>query len=1127
MTAMANNAGAPQQPLMYYYVAVPSAPGQQGYGGPGGETMQPAAFDGQQAGLPTFAAVGQQPGYGYDQQGGQTMDASTMGGVPMGHMQPTMMAPSGQGQPPMMLVTTMVPSQQQGPSPAMDQNPDPAQGGTGWVPQTTMPPPQGQTMMPPQATGPPMGPGPGPVDPGSVSRTPTQSKAYKIVNPYTGKEVEGKEGQEAAPGPVGRDGPVPTRGGSLTGDGQPQPPPQPPQGHGWRGPPQQQFSGGPAGPGPQQPPPQQQQQPPPQQQTAPAAEPASAPKKKGIANKKIERPKTDEPSSSTAPAAAPAAPEAAKPAAAPAATGAPPVAESTKKDVPSGETGASRNTTGPVSQLPRWPPAGGMGAPSSAFASSIKALNLEPMRANPHPMRPSPQPKPPAARPTPDPLPSQNNAAAMQQDNMSGPAPVGNMQRSQAMQQQPPPQQMQPPPQQMQQQQMPPQMQMQQMQMQQPSPVMPLTTPAPPAAAATGGTKLKGIKVKNAAIARVTKPNDDSKEDDKKDDDKEVESKEEPVKKLSLMPDDGKFDRMLMLRIWRSHKNALHASVQGLHTNVRPGEKGTPMGKHRGPGGGRGGRNDEGDSRASIIGTDMKTGGKKTGNRGQDVLKPGANAYRPTEATKREDEIERKVRSLLNKICPDNLKTIVERLALIELHKADELEFVIRIIFSKSLAEPHYCETYADMVFALRTRYPEFQPENEGEKAQTFTRVLLNTVQNEFESLPSSFEPTPEELASCSGEELRLEMKRRKDKMLANMKFIGNLFLRQLLAVKVIGQVVHDLIGIKESLPEEHMIECVCQLLEAIGFTLDGTSHGKQLMTQFSARLQDLKRMVGPDGKTAFDKRIQFKIQDLLDLRGNLWQKKLYREQAKTKEEVRKDALKEQRSQGKGAGKGGGGDVHFATQVAGMRPSYIDEFKNARPRAKPQGEVKPAFDQAYVKKLFSYYADEKNSDQLADDWNKASPNSKEIKQGIEWILELGFNDPLKEEAVAETIVELMQRKAYSWDVLKDCLGEFTSGLEDMMIDVPGADVFFHSLISRLILQYGKDFNGAILKVLPSESPDFTWGLLVGTIKKVKQKGGADAARKAIEIREFSDAACKARQCKPSDLTRHLQQDGAL
>ena len=48
----------------------------------------------------------------------------------------------------------------------------------------------------------------------------------------------------------------------------------------------------------------------------------------------------------------------------------------------------------------------------------------------------------------------------------------------------------------------------------------------------------------------------------------------------------------------------------------------------------------------------------------------GAVDLQPTCRAPDEDEIERKVRSLLNKICPDNLKTIVERLALIELHKA-------------------------------------------------------------------------------------------------------------------------------------------------------------------------------------------------------------------------------------------------------------------------------------------------------------------------------------------------------------------------------------------------------------------------------------------------------------------------
>ncbi|CAE8595471.1 unnamed protein product, partial [Polarella glacialis] len=102
------------------------------------------------------------------------------------------------------------------------------------------------------------------------------------------------------------------------------------------------------------------------------------------------------------------------------------------------------------------------------------------------------------------------------------------------------------------------------------------------------------------------------------------------------------------------------------------------------------------------------------------------------------------------------------------------------------------------------------------------------------------------------------------DKMLANMKFIGNLFLRQLLNVKVIGLMVHDLVGhqvLPEELPEEHEIECVCELLQAIGFILDGSENGNMLMNEFSARLVDLRRHTSPDGKTAFSKRVQFLIQ--------------------------------------------------------------------------------------------------------------------------------------------------------------------------------------------------------------------------------------------------------------------------
>jgi hypothetical protein len=433
---------------------------------------------------------------------------------------------------------------------------------------------------------------------------------------------------------------------------------------------------------------------------------------------------------------------------------------------------------------------------------------------------------------------------------------------------------------------MPPQYAAAHMQLQQPAPVVHQVAPAVDG----GGIKKKGIKLKNAAMARpggIVRA-DDSRDEDRLDDAKPVHTA------LDFNPPDKVFEKVLMLRIWRATRGD-PLKVTTLKASVRPGEK-TPTAGDAARN--KGGRGKEPDPRP-LIGQDYKQGNKKKPDQGggggmsvKDIA--SGKGYKITDAKDREEDIERRVRALLNKICPDNLKTIVDRLAGVDLHKAEELEHVIKIIFSKALAEPHYCETYADMVFSLRTRYPEFPPEHEGEKAHSFTRILLNTCQTEFENLPTSFEPTEEEKQRHSPDELRLEIGRKKGKVLANMKFIGNLFLRQLLAVKVIGQVVHDLIGIKDAPIEEHMIECVCELLQAIGFSLDNTPQGKILVTQFLHRLMDLKKEVDPATKTnVFSKRIQFRIQDLIDLRGSNWQKKMFKETAKTKDEVKKDAARD------------------------------------------------------------------------------------------------------------------------------------------------------------------------------------------------------------------------------------------
>eukprot|EP00403_Amphidinium_massartii_P032030 CAMPEP_0178436200 /NCGR_PEP_ID=MMETSP0689_2-20121128/34318_1 /TAXON_ID=160604 /ORGANISM="Amphidinium massartii, Strain CS-259" /LENGTH=710 /DNA_ID=CAMNT_0020058291 /DNA_START=50 /DNA_END=2182 /DNA_ORIENTATION=- len=316
------------------------------------------------------------------------------------------------------------------------------------------------------------------------------------------------------------------------------------------------------------------------------------------------------------------------------------------------------------------------------------------------------------------------------------------------------------------------------------------------------------------------------------------------------------------------------------------------------------------------------------------LLTPSDKAYRTPKSKDgafgiipRDQELKRLVQSFLNKICPENVSTIVEKLAQIQVNDASELELLISLIFKKALAEPHYCETYADLVFSLKSSFTEFPPCEDGGKPITFKSLLLNICQSEFESLPTILDPTEEDAGITDPEEIEFRRKQRKNRVLANMKFIGHLFLRQLLSAKVIGSVIQELVlcDNEDKVPEEHVIECTLELLLNIGYTLETIPFGAQSLTQVCGRLMDLKNRKRSSGQGVYSKRIQFAIQDLLETRAAGWAKKLFRETAKTKEEIR---LEQKRDEAAAAcGKEAKKAEHV---VAGMRPQYIEERKASR-----------------------------------------------------------------------------------------------------------------------------------------------------------------------------------------------------
>jgi len=182
-------------------------------------------------------------------------------------------------------------------------------------------------------------------------------------------------------------------------------------------------------------------------------------------------------------------------------------------------------------------------------------------------------------------------------------------------------------------------------------------------------------------------------------------------------------------------------------------------------------------------------------------------------------------------------------------------------------------------------------------------------VNNKFEALPQGLEPTSED-ADLHPDELKARI----------MRFISNLFLRQSLTTKIVSNIIQELMMVEslDQVPEEHVVECVCELLRNVGSTLEFTPVGKNAVVGVTGRMKELKGRKDKNGKAVLCKRIQFSIQNALDARAAGWEMKSFKKSAKTKEEARLE--QESALKAKGFGK----DVSAAEfTVVGQRPSYI------------------------------------------------------------------------------------------------------------------------------------------------------------------------------------------------------------
>lgn len=271
------------------------------------------------------------------------------------------------------------------------------------------------------------------------------------------------------------------------------------------------------------------------------------------------------------------------------------------------------------------------------------------------------------------------------------------------------------------------------------------------------------------------------------------------------------------------------------------------------------------------------------------VMHKADKKYEIRKVTDAEEAKRRHLKSILNKLTPQNFEKLFEQVKEVNIDSATTLAGVISQIFDKALMEPTFCEMYANFCYHLAGELPDFVEDNQ---KITFKRLLLDKCQEEFErgereaaEADSMEEDGAVKLSEGKREEMRLQARRR---MLGNIRLIGELYKKKMLTERIMHECIQKLLGQYQT-PDEEDIESLCKLMSTIGEMIDH-SKAKDYMDAY------FDMMTTMANNTDLSTRVRFMLMDIIDLRKNKWQQRRKVEGPKKIEEVRRDAVQERRA---------------------------------------------------------------------------------------------------------------------------------------------------------------------------------------------------------------------------------------
>jgi MIF4G domain/eIF4-gamma/eIF5/eIF2-epsilon len=290
-------------------------------------------------------------------------------------------------------------------------------------------------------------------------------------------------------------------------------------------------------------------------------------------------------------------------------------------------------------------------------------------------------------------------------------------------------------------------------------------------------------------------------------------------------------------------------------------------------------------------------------------------------AKENDDEVTAKVKSVraqLNKLTLEKFDKIFAQIVELDISNLDVLRGIVKEIFEKTLTEPMFAGMYSELCRRLNSHYEAsgVAYADENGRELSFRKVLLTNCREEFVRFADSEKVEAAEasaeaeavgkssavvdVASADADVVKNvkakvagEAMEAKKRMLGNVRFIGELYKKDLLSENIIHvHCIAPLLRRSIHRHEDDVIEALCNLLSRTGKKLSESvnKEARQNMTKYFDSLDRLSK------DHTLPARTRFMLQDLAEQRKNGWNMRRDEQSAKTISEIHDDIQKEERA---------------------------------------------------------------------------------------------------------------------------------------------------------------------------------------------------------------------------------------